>query len=271
MQSLSLILNAGNALHRILICNVLIICVLPQVPQCPLESFSRVSCRKTRNLVVVRWSCLERCSCLNGKNQNSRAASSSRSATIVMSAHVPLWKSKLGNEYIKADIERQHEQTIKELRQLRRLDGNSACADCGQVGTVWSSVNLGVFLCMRCGSLHRALGTHISKPKGLTGTYMWGPDEIANMKQVGNKRANRIYGGIDERPAEDAPDAEWLQYIRQKYEEQKFVPRQKASANAKNDLSSKSSTASVPTATLIDLDGVFNKKDSDDFFAKFGL
>lgn len=188
-----------------------------------------------------------------------------------MSANIPLWKSKLGNEYPKAEIERQHDQTIQELGKLRRLDGNSVCADCGQEGTVWSSVNLGVFLCMRCGSLHRGLGTHISKPKGLTGTYMWGPDEIAHMNEVGNTRANMIYGGIDERPAKDAPDAVWLQYIRQKYEEQKFVPQQKAFAKAKNDLSSKKSIASVPTATLIDLDGVFIKKDSDDFFAKFGV
>lgn len=111
-----------------------------------------------------------------------------------MSAHVPLWKSKLGNEYPKDEIERQHDRTIKELGKLRRLDGNSVCADCGQEGTVWSSVNLGIFLCMRCGSLHRALGTHISKPKGLTGTYLWGPDEFARMKEVGNTRSNDIWG-----------------------------------------------------------------------------
>jgi hypothetical protein len=188
-----------------------------------------------------------------------------------MSANVPLWKSKLGNQYPKHEIENQHDRTIKELAKLRRLDGNSACADCGQEGTVWSSVTFGVFLCMRCGSLHRALGTHISKPKGLTGTYNWGPDELARMKEVGNTRSNMIYGGIDERPSRDAPNSEWLEYVRQKYEEHKFVPLQEAEAKTKKDSSSKSKSAFVPTATLIDLDGEFTAKDSGDFFAEFGL
>lgn len=152
---------------------------------------------------------------------------------------------------------------------MRRSEANSKCADCGQQGTVWSSVNLGVFLCLRCGSLHRALGTHISKPKGCTGTYLWGEDEIARMKEVGNARANEIYGGIRERPSQDAPDSDWLEYIRQKYEKRKFASPQKTGET--ND--SPQQPRPVPTATLLDLDGghVVSKKDPNDFFAEFGL
>ena len=36
------------------------------------------------------------------------------------------------------------------------------------LGTRWASWNIGVFLCIRCGGLHRALGTHISKVKSVT-------------------------------------------------------------------------------------------------------
>ena len=36
------------------------------------------------------------------------------------------------------------------------------------VGPQWASTNLGVFLCIRCASIHRKLGTHISKVKSLT-------------------------------------------------------------------------------------------------------
>lgn len=32
----------------------------------------------------------------------------------------------------------------------------------------WASWSLGVFLCIRCGSLHRKMGTHISKVKSVS-------------------------------------------------------------------------------------------------------
>lgn len=64
------------------------------------------------------------------------------------------------------------------LMELLREEANRHCADCGQkgartgtpltrVGTRWASWNLGVFLCIRCGGLHRKLGTHISKVKSV--------------------------------------------------------------------------------------------------------
>lgn len=180
-----------------------------------------------------------------------------------------LWTSKLGTKYPKELVERNHDRIMKELDALRRKDGNSLCADCGQRGTIWSSVNLGVFLCLKCGSLHRALGTHISKPKGCSGTYLWGEDEIARMQEIGNVNANKIYGGIHERPSNDAPESEWLEYLRKKYEQRKFAPPSSVSETVSSDPLSHS----VATATLIDLDSQDNdtKKDSLDFFAEFGL
>lgn len=80
------------------------------------------------------------------------------------------WSSKLGNKYLKEDIEKNDSKTKKQLDILRRQPANHRCADCGSQPTVWASVNLGIFLCIRCGSLHRGVGTHISVPKGCTGT-----------------------------------------------------------------------------------------------------
>merc|ERR1719354_322963 len=97
-----------------------------------------------------------------------------------------LWSSKLGKKYPKAEIEKHEIETKKELDKLRRLPENRTCADCGTEPTVWASVNLGVFLCIRCASIHRGIGTHISIPKGCTGTYLWGPDELENMRSKGN-------------------------------------------------------------------------------------
>lgn len=82
-----------------------------------------------------------------------------------------MWTSKLGRQYRKEEVD--FDAAKAELDKIRNQPENRRCADCGTQGTVWSSVNLGVFTCMRCGSFHRALGTHISKPKGCTGTYLW--------------------------------------------------------------------------------------------------
>lgn len=137
-----------------------------------------------------------------------------------------MWRSKLGNDYDMAFIERNDSRTKAELDRLRRHGDNMFCADCGRKGTVWASVNLGVFLCMTCGSHHRGIGTHISKPKGCTGTYLWGPDEIAQMTAIGNTRAAQLYGATSagERPPPDATDATWRNFLIEKYEQQHFAP-----------------------------------------------
>ena len=60
------------------------------------------------------------------------------------------------------------------LLELLKEEANKYCADCGQkgffvfLGTRWASWNIGVFLCIRCGGLHRTLGTHISKIKSVS-------------------------------------------------------------------------------------------------------
>lgn len=82
---------------------------------------------------------------------------------------VEMWSSKLGKTYRRDQVD--FVATAKELDKIRNQPQNRRCADCGTPqGNAWSSVNLGVFTCLRCGSYHRALGTHISKPKGCTGT-----------------------------------------------------------------------------------------------------
>lgn len=144
-----------------------------------------------------------------------------------------MWLSKLGNSYPLQEIQQKDKQHTRQLDQLRKqVPENRICADCGSSGTVWASVNLGVFLCLKCGSHHRGLGTHVSLPKGCTGTYLWGPDEIAQMKAIGNANAKTLYGGDNERPSPNASDQDWRNYIRDKYEHRKFAPRQQRTATA---------------------------------------
>jgi hypothetical protein len=143
------------------------------------------------------------------------------------------WRSKLGNKYLLSEIQKNDKKTKAQLDGLRRsrIQGNSCCADCGSKPTVWASVNLGIFLCLRCGSIHRGLGTHISIPKGCTGSYYWGPDEIERMERIGNVTSNLAYGygGEERRPPLSAPDSEWRQFISDKYEKQSFVGSASAS------------------------------------------
>jgi len=165
-----------------------------------------------------------------------------------------MWKSKLGVTYAKADIQRNEKKTKARLDQLRKLEPNRRCADCGIEPTVWSSVNLGIFLCLRCGAIHRGLGTHVSKPKGLTGTYLWGPDEIENMDAIGNERSNAYYCGVSDGsnskicPPLDASDATWRQFISNKYEHRRFVKNE--SGGDDSNTNKKSTATTLKSAKL---------------------
>ena len=194
-----------------------------------------------------------------------------------------MWRSKLGKEYEKAFIEANELKYKAQLDQIRKQPENKTCADCETEGTVWASVNLGVFLCLRCGSAHRGLGTHISVPKGCTGTYLWGPDEIEQMRCRGNAAARQYYGGDKQRPGPSASDEAWREFIRDKYEHQKWVqpvPSTPAgdSNRSKPEPVSVRNSNTASTEDLLDFSYVEESKPqkqngipSGDFFSEFGL
>merc|ERR1719353_2805598 len=93
-----------------------------------------------------------------------------------------------------AEIQQNDKKSQAELKRLRGLSGNTRCADCDRQDTTWSSVSLGVFICVTCSDVHRSVGTHITKVKGCTGTYLWGPDELDRMREIGNDGAANVYG-----------------------------------------------------------------------------
>mmetsp|Transcript_9723 Transcript_9723/g.20528 ORF Transcript_9723/g.20528 Transcript_9723/m.20528 type:complete len:194 (-) Transcript_9723:3502-4083(-) len=184
---------------------------------------------------------------------------------------VEMWTSKLGKQYRKDEVD--FDAAKAELDVIRNLRENKRCADCGTQGTVWSSVNLGVFTCMRCGSFHRALGTHISKPKGCTGTYLWGPDEVQRMKDMGNARAEQLYGSSKAMtllPSSDASHAQWLEFFRDKYERRRW-----AEVTETTEKNPTKRTTSVATGDLLGLQQGQKKQQPEnqcqDFFTQFDL
>ncbi|KAK3677476.1 Protein gts1 [Recurvomyces mirabilis] len=118
-----------------------------------------------------------------------------------------------------------NERMLQDL--LRNVPGNDRCADCTAKNPTWASWNLGMFLCERCGGLHRKLGTHVSKVKSLS-MDSWSGDQVEHMKKVGNAEGNQRWNPKGVRPDipvdVDEVDGAIERFIRQKYEQRAFVP-----------------------------------------------
>ncbi|KAK3642248.1 Protein gts1 [Elasticomyces elasticus] len=121
---------------------------------------------------------------------------------------------------------RQQARNERALQELLTLPGNDRCADCAAKNPGWASWNLGVFLCMRCGGLHRKLGTHVSKVKSLS-MDSWSAEQVENMKKVGNVEGNKRWNPKGTRPElpvdADEVDSAIERFIRQKYEQRAFT------------------------------------------------
>ena len=78
------------------------------------------------------------------------------------------------------------------LSQLRR--DNAVCADCGMRDPDWSSINLGVMICIVCSGIHRSLGVHVSKVRSMT-LDDWETELLDMMVSIGNERSNGVFEG----------------------------------------------------------------------------
>ena len=75
---------------------------------------------------------------------------------------------------------------LASVQTIKQVSGNSFCADCEQTSEMknenvnfqreksnkcsdpsWASLNLGALICRDCASLHRNLGTHLSRVRSL--------------------------------------------------------------------------------------------------------
>ncbi|GLC33495.1 hypothetical protein PLESTB_000081200 [Pleodorina starrii] len=124
----------------------------------------------------------------------------------------------------------QNKRQLEQLRQLTLLEGNRTCADCASAVAAarptWASINLGVFICMRCAGIHRGLGVHISKVRSTT-LDTWLPEQVATMARLGNRRANTYFeAGLDPsvRPSRENT-LELERFIRLKYADKAWAAK----------------------------------------------
>ncbi|XP_073947473.1 arf-GAP with dual PH domain-containing protein 1-like isoform X2 [Choristoneura fumiferana] len=112
------------------------------------------------------------------------------------------------------------------LHELQTKSGNNVCADCGADDPDWASYNLGIFICMRCASIHRGMGAHISQVKHLK-LDRWEDSQVQRMRDIGNIVAKNKYEErvppCYRRPTKNDPQVLIEQWIRAKYQREEFT------------------------------------------------
>ncbi|CAF3726435.1 unnamed protein product [Rotaria sordida] len=111
------------------------------------------------------------------------------------------------------------------VQAIKQIPGNNFCADCDQINPTWASLNLGSLICMDCASLHRNLGTHLSRVRSLE-LDEWPSELVQVMRSIGNKLVNSIWEiNIKNRikPQPNASSSERERWIRDKYEQKLFI------------------------------------------------
>ncbi|KAJ3056263.1 hypothetical protein HK097_007475 [Rhizophlyctis rosea] len=108
------------------------------------------------------------------------------------------------------DKKKRDERNLKILQDLLQQPGNDRCADCGERGPKWASVNLGVFVYENLDVRDTTYFCHLKNGK-LT-------QKEQLMTKWGNTKANAQFLAGGAPPAPSQSDSDMETYIRNKYE-----------------------------------------------------
>ena len=74
-----------------------------------------------------------------------------------------------------------------DIPEILSLPGNSICCDCNAQKPKWSSINNGIFLCLKCAGIHRCLGAEVSLIRSLQ-IDSWTDKQILYLSKGGNNK-----------------------------------------------------------------------------------
>ena len=97
---------------------------------------------------------------------------------------------------------------------------NRLCADCKRPSPTWASLNIGVFVCIKCSGCHREIGVHITKIKSVE-LDLWPSKSLTDFSKINNEIANAYWEydlrNFDFQRIRDN-EIRLIEFIRDKYE-----------------------------------------------------